>query len=327
MFHGKLTEEIALGLKELRGRIAKAQVPASKLDETLNLATWNIREFGKKQRTRAALHLIAEIIGQFDLVAITEVRDDLTDLVQVLSILGPYWKVVYSDYVIDPGGNRERVAYVYDKRAVVFTGLAAEASPPRVKDPKTGEYVSQLGWWRSPYIASFQAGNFDFVLITAHVRWGASEAQRIPELRLLAEWVDKRREERNETDKDIILLGDFNIPSVKDDLFAAITSKGLRLAEALVDLPGSNLTGDKRYDQILHYPQFTKSFTGSAGVLDFHSGGFASLFPGMKLSDHEYTFQLSDHMPLWVQLDTDIDGERLDNLLAERKKKASDPDA
>ncbi len=53
MFHGNVSLEIAQGLKELQKRIKAASIPASKLDETLNLATWNIREFGRKKRRYA----------------------------------------------------------------------------------------------------------------------------------------------------------------------------------------------------------------------------------------------------------------------------------
>ena len=35
------------------------------------------------------------------------------------------------------------MAYLFDKRAVVFTGLASEADPPRKKDKKTGEYMDR----------------------------------------------------------------------------------------------------------------------------------------------------------------------------------------
>jgi hypothetical protein len=82
VFHGRVSPEIAAGLKVLRQRIELARIPPSVLDETLNLATWNIREFGRlrrrRRRSRAAIHYIAEILSQFDLIAITEVRDDLT---------------------------------------------------------------------------------------------------------------------------------------------------------------------------------------------------------------------------------------------------------
>src|SRR6058998_2477771 len=133
MNHGDISPEIAKGLKVLQERIANAGIPSSKLDETLNIATWNIREFGKKARSEAAIHYIAEILGQFDLISVVELRDDLSDLARVLAILGPYWRVVYSDMIPDAGGNRERLGFVYDQRAVAFTGFAAEANPPRKK--------------------------------------------------------------------------------------------------------------------------------------------------------------------------------------------------
>ena len=60
MFHGDITSQTAIGLKELQNRIRAAGVPPSKLDETLNLASWNIREFGKKKRRPESLHFIAE---------------------------------------------------------------------------------------------------------------------------------------------------------------------------------------------------------------------------------------------------------------------------
>src|SRR5262249_58375437 len=105
MNHGTVSPEIAKGLKVLRSRITKAQIPSSKLDETLNIATWNIREFGKKKRSEAAIHYIAEILGQFDLVSIAELRDNLGDLGRVLAILGPYWRGVYFRCLRDAGGR------------------------------------------------------------------------------------------------------------------------------------------------------------------------------------------------------------------------------
>ncbi len=315
MFHGNLTLDIASGLKVLRDRIAAAQLPSSKLDETLNIATWNIREFGKVRRSEAAIHYIAEIIGQFDLVSLTELRDDLGDLGRVLKILGPYWRVIYSDMIPDPGGNRERLAFVYDHRAVTFTGLAASVNPPRKKSGS--EYVPEFTWWRMPYMASFSAGNFDFVVIVAHIRWGDKQADRLPEIRSLAEWVDLKRQQNTAEDKDILVMGDFNIPSRKGALFEAMTSKGLSIPKALQKLEfGSDLAKGKRYDQILHYPTYPDNFTNLGGVLDFYQGDSEPLFPG--LTKAKFTYQLSDHLPLWMQMNTDIDDVQLDQIIRAR---------
>ncbi len=316
MNHGQIDKELAQGILELQNRIAKAKIPSSKLDESINLATWNIREFGKVPRRKESLHYIAEILGQFDLIAVIELRDNLSDLEQTLEYLGDYWKVVYSDFIMDAGGNRERIAYLYDKRAVVFNGLASGANPPRKKNQATGEYVSEITWWRPPYVASFRAGSFDFVIISAHIRWGSDEKARIKELAMLADWVDQRKNEKNFTDKDILVVGDFNIPDLQGDLFKAVTAKGLQLPEQLCkpDL-GSNLEQNKRYDQILHLPIYPKSFTKAGGVLDFYQGDWSKLYPGVQQNNQYFTFQISDHLPLWIQINTDVEGEKLDQII------------
>jgi len=320
MFHGKLSPEIAAGLKVLRKRIEEAQVPSSRLDETLNIATWNIREFGRKRRSQAAIHYIAEVLRQFDVISLVELRDDLTDLGRVIDILGPYWRAVYSDALRDAGGNRERTAFLYDKRAAVFTGFAATVSAPRRK-ADNGEYVPIFNWWRQPYMASFCAGNFDFMLLAAHIQWGTS-AGRVKELRSLAEWIDLKRQEQTREDKDLIVLGDFNLDTVAQ--VKAITSRGLALPTAFKGKTfGTNLARDKSYDQILHYPVYPENFTNRAGVVDFFTGGTAAMFPGM--TKEAFTYQMSDHLPLWMQIHTDVDGFEIDQILRDARMRVRGP--
>lgn len=53
------------------------------------LATWNIKDFDSRRRRRPeGRFYIAEILSAFDLVAIQEVGDDLTDLREVMKVLG-----------------------------------------------------------------------------------------------------------------------------------------------------------------------------------------------------------------------------------------------
>jgi len=314
MNHGKVSKEIAAGLLALKKRIAAAKIPSSKIDETFSLATWNIREFGKARRSEAAIHYLAEILGQFDLIGIVELRDDLTDLGRVLKILGPYWRVVYSDMIPDAGGNRERLGFIYDKRVVTFNGLAAEANAPRAK--KGFEYLPEKSFWRSPYMASFRSGNFDFIVLTVHIRWGDSDAARRQEIEMLADWIEAKRLEKTSEDKDLIVMGDFNIPSREDALFKAITKHGLQVPRALLGAHGTNLEKDKRYDQILHHPIYPESFTKAGGELDFFGdeSRIKELFPG-GMTKEKFTYQLSDHLPLWMQINTDLDGQKLEQII------------
>lgn len=327
MHHGDVSAEVAAGLLALKKRIDAAKIPSSKLDETINVAVWNIREFGKKRRKAAALHYIAEILGQFDLIALVELRDNLEDFGRVCQILGPSWDLVYSDWMPDDGGNHERTGFLFDRRAVTFNGLAAEVDAPRGKAGT--EYLATQSFWRAPYMCSFRSGNFDFIAIATHARWGKSIAGREAELGMLADWIDERQKDKSVEDHDLIVMGDFNTPKLDDKLFKALTRRGLQVPDSLMKLKsgdvtvgGSNLNKNARYDQILHLPTAKKRFTNFGGTLDFHvsDAGIKELFPGAGMTRNQFTFQLSDHFPVWVQIKTDIDGERLTQIVQNARK-------
>jgi endonuclease/exonuclease/phosphatase family metal-dependent hydrolase len=139
-------------------------------------------------------------------------------------------------------------------------------------------------------------------------------------LQMLADWIKQRFDSKAVEDHDLIVMGDFNIPKLGDKLFKALTSRGLQIPNALVNLkagdqtiPGTNLGKDARFDQILHLPTVQERFSDNGGTLDFFISDdhIKELFPGENLTRQEFSFQLSDHFPLWVQIDTDIDGQRL----------------
>lgn len=131
---------------------------------------------------------------------------------------------------------------------------------------------------------------------------------------MLADWVSRRVHARH-ADHDVILVGDFNIPSLESPLYAALAAlaaRGLRMPQALAGEHGSNLDENKRYDQILHLPRLAHPFTGQAGVLDFYAGNYQALYPRRKMTKLEFTYELSDHLPLWAQVRTDVASERID---------------
>jgi hypothetical protein len=328
--HGDVSPQLAQGLLELKQRIEAAKIPPSKLDETINIAIWNIREFGKVRRTEAAIHYIAEILGQFDLIGLVELRNNLADLGRVLPILGPSWDVVYSDWMDDSGGNKERVAFLFDTRAVTFNGLAAEIDAPRASDAT--EYLTKQSFWRAPYMCSFRAGNFDFIVIATHTRWGDSIKGRAAELQMLADWIDSRFKDKFVEDHDLIVMGDFNVPKIGDSLFKALTSSGLQAPDSLIELKvgdkvvgGSNLNKDARYDQILHLPSVKKRFGNAGGTLDFFDSAskIKALFPDKDYTVQQFSFQISDHFPVWVQIKTDIDGERFTQIIQDNRARAA----
>lgn len=321
MDHSRLNLDELKGLKLLRSRIEAANIPSSKLDETINIATWNIRHWGQKKRKKCSLHFIAEILNQFDLISVVELRRNVSELKYVLDLLGKYWDVVFSDYIPDAGGNKERIAYIFDTRAVQFTGMAAETDGPRKKNRTTGVYEPKFSWWRKPYMASFKAGSFDFVALSVHIQWG-TKAGRKKALEELAKWVKSYMKDEYRVDRDIILMGDFNIDSFNSELYKAISKYGLRAPDAIIQSEfGSNLAKEKRYDQILHHPVQTGSvFTDHGGVVDYYKGNHKSLLPYKDLTKDKFTYELSDHLPLWVQLNIDTADEEVDQLIAQRNR-------
>jgi len=320
MNHSSLNIDELKALKLLRKRIKSAQIPSSKLDKTVNIATWNIRHWGQKKRKKCSLHYIAEILQQFDLISVVELRRDVSELKYVLELLGEYWSAIYSDYIPDAGGNKERIAYVFDTRSVQFTGMSAETDGPRKKNKITGIYEPTFSWWRKPYMGSFKAGSFDFVVLSVHLQWG-TRGGRKKELEELAIWVKEYLKDEYRVDRDIILMGDFNIDSYESELYEAVSQYGLKAPDAIIKSKfGSNLATNKRYDQILHHPQQTGSvFTDKGGVLDFYKNNYKSLKPYKNLTKTKFTYELSDHLPLWIQLNIDTADEKLDALISGKR--------
>ncbi len=315
MHHGQIDTETAEALQLLSATIDKGNVPASKLDETLIIASWNIREFGKKRRPKKALHLVAEILGQFDLIAVVELRENLADLAEVRGYLGPYWDIVYSDSVDDAGGNWERLGFIYDTRAVQFNGFAGNVHPTRKKNGN--EYLYDKSFWRPPYMASFCSGNFDFIAVSAHVRWGVGGADRKAELARFAEWIEKKTARKDVADKDVIVFGDFNTEG--QDMVDELLKFGLKIPEPLIGAR-TNVKETQHYDHILYLHKNTdyRSFTNTGVVLQAWNKIGKKLFPGE--TDDAITYLLSDHYPIWMMLKTDNDEEMRDQLIQRRKK-------
>ncbi len=74
----------------------------------------------------------------------------------------------------------------------------------------------------------------------------------------LADWIEERRKLRHVKGKDMIVLGDFNIPSENSSLFDAITKNNLHTHSAILGKKGTNLKRDKRYDQIFYHKKYAK---------------------------------------------------------------------
>jgi endonuclease/exonuclease/phosphatase family metal-dependent hydrolase len=287
--------------QELRARLRRACIPAAG-EGNLRIATWNLREFGKTPRLDASIRILAATIASFDLVSIVELRDDLTDLHRLLKALGKYgpWRVVHSDYLRDAGGNRERVGFLYRADRVEFTGLASNAEATRTREGD--EYEAPIPWWRAPFLASFSAGKFPFLLVAAHLRWGKTQAARETELRALGSWLQTRRKERFFGGENVLVVGDFNVANDGSKAWPALRENGLCQAPGLEGDPGTDLARGKRYDRILVTEDDQNRLTGRAGAVDLYAGSYEPLLPKTGMTEKRLTWEISDHLPLWVEI-------------------------
>lgn len=294
-------------LQALRGQLEK-EVPTRTGEDTLLLATWNIREFDSEKygpRCPESLYLIAEILDHFDLIAVQEVRADLGALREVLSLLGRWWDVLYTDVNYGRSGNDERMAFLFDTRKVRFSGLAGEVVLPGDK-----KGVVQLA--RTPFICGFKCSWIVFDICTVHTYYGTAapnEPRRLEEIRSLAKTLASRVDAGDTP--NVILLGDFNIFNRRDKTFEALLEAGFRVPTQLTSLKkGSNVRQDKEYDQIAFLERKRRFVVKRAGIFNFYKSVFrdddeATWRPAMgeakKYTDWR-TYQMSDHLPMWVEL-------------------------
>jgi len=313
-----LKARVSEGLLRLRADL-KQHVPDRALRSTILLATWNIREFGGNKgggRTPESLHYIAEILSAFDLIAVQEVRD-LDDLKAVVRLLGPRWDYMVTDVTEGRAGNRERMAYVFDTRTVRFRNLVGE-----IVIPKAHLLADQRQFARTPFLAAFQAGWSKFNLVTVHMYFGdergAKFDRRVEEIAYISEFLAKRSQKEGET---YVALGDFNVVNPDDRTMTALESGGFRM---LTDVP-SNLGGDKWYDQIAVRAQRNEfKPTGRSGAYDFRAAVFrgvdepvyADRLGRMRFKTWS-TYQMSDHLPLWAELEVDFSDAYLEARLRE----------
>ena len=254
-------------------------VPDKNATRTLLLATWNLKEFegGRNdKRIDESYWYIAEIVSHFDLIAIQEVGGHLGALKILRRRLGGTWQYVVSDVTEGSAGNQERMAFLFDRRKIRFSGVAGEIVIPPIEDKKGKTIAPADQLARTPTIVGFEAGWFRFMLSTVHIIWGKNVAEhpaRVAEIKALGKFLKNRSEDESAWSRNLILLGDFNIFAADPSNVAynAITQSGFVIPSALQNIPPTNV-GQKRrfYDQIaLKVRENNLAPTGRGGVFDY----------------------------------------------------------
>ena len=124
----------------------------------------------------------------------------------MLKVLGEHYSFILTDVAGGAEGNDERLAFLFDSRKVKLSGLACELVVPneQVEDIHAGAFQRQFV--RTPYAVGFKVGNKTFVLVTLHILYGSSAADRIPELKAIAEWLRDWSKDMNAFDQSLLTL-------------------------------------------------------------------------------------------------------------------------
>jgi len=319
-------------------RSLRTHVPRRTSRDSLLLATWNLRDFdnnkfGHGPRLPESFYYIAEVISAFDLVAIQEVNRNLAPLQKLLRVLGPNWSYMATDIAEGRSGNNERMTFVFDKRKVRFNHISGE-----IVLPQSQLVGDERQFARTPFIVDFQSGWLKFSLCTVHMYYGSASGEgferRVAEIERISKFLAKRAKKEG---SNIILLGDMNIVSPEDKTMKALLKSGFRVPEGL--MLKTNMLKNKYYDQIAFLHKRDKLELGdsetNAGVFDVFNTVFRprdaeTYFPlGKKnnkwpetpeerkkyFSRKWRTWQMSDHLPLWVELKIDFTEKYLNRIL------------
>ncbi len=308
----EFTYNVDAEINHLRSHKQTRAIPSPN-PHTILVGTWNLANLGAQQRRDQDRSLIAEILGWFDICAIQECRENFGDLEDIQRKLPPATRMLMSD----AAGNNERLAFLYDStRFRLLEEIGEIAYPPsqykRIKLP--GIKVAFNGFDRTPYLAAFECGNSSITFVNVHLFFGKAEAKsinrRVLETYAVAKWADSRRKSVFSFTREMIALGDFNMPKSEpgDPVFDALTKLGLTLPDHSTKIY-SNIADDANFDQIAFMPGETEAlYTGRKGVFDYDNAIFPELWQNgaNKTNFKSYLrYYISDHRPMWIQLKVD----------------------
>ena len=269
---------------ETPGRVADATpvpgtIPAADPARPhLRVASFNIQHFGPSKAEKPhVMRRLAQIVRQFDVVAIQEIRskdrDVCGELVARANADGRRF-----EYLLGPRIGRtvskEQYAYIFD---------TARVRPvPGYLYTLRDEYED---FHREPFVARFQSTvrnkPFSFTLVNIHT----DPDETAWELNRLDDVIRAIQADGSGED-DVILLGDLNA----DDKSMGELGQMRHVRPALTGV-ATTTRGTAMYDNILYDRTRTTEYTGLSGVYDF---------PAEFGLTQQEALEISDHLPVWA---------------------------
>ncbi len=249
--------------------------------ESIKIASFNIQVFGtSKLANPKAMQVLTNIIRQFDIVAIQEVRSTDDSVVPTFVNMINAGVGQYS-YVIGPRlgrtNSKEQYAIIFDSSRIEL-GMNSVYTTP---DPQDLLH-------REPLAARFRVRGvpperaFTFTLVDIHTDPDETKT----ELNALAHTFVGVQQNGSGED-DVILLGDLNV----DEYHLGNLGQLPNIAHAITQVT-TNTRRNKMYDNIVFNQMATSEYYGRFGVVD--------LMNSFGLSEAE-ALEVSDHCPVWAE--------------------------
>lgn len=294
----------------------------------ITIGSFSISELGSS-RPNKDHRAIADMIDEFDLIAIQDVQDKggAEHIKAIVDSINVAAKNPFS-YLIIPSAGRgfpgyEGYAFMYH-----FPVLLDQSY-----NPAYGLKDTTVPYGRKPGYAFFKVGNFDFMVAVVHLHWSDLDTRKIETADLLA-WMKEYADKPSNEEKDLIIVGNTNrfgnysntvIASRQTDFHQLLDDPDLgkkyRLIfceylpamdskEAATKAGSTTVSNENKmvYDQIMisagAFQEFgdAKAELGkNIGIIDFDNYG---IFPG---KDTEAIKDLvSDHRPIYAKFRYDL---------------------
>jgi endonuclease/exonuclease/phosphatase family metal-dependent hydrolase len=255
----------------------------------IRVASFNIQVFGESKMAKPRVRgLLAEIVRQFDIVAIQEIRSRADILPQFVDEVNAGKR--HYDYVIGPRlgrtSSKEQYAFVFDTASIEIDRTALYT----VSDPDDLMHREPLvGWFRVRGPPPEEA--FTFSLVNIHTDPDETDQ----ELDALADVFRVVRDDGRGED-DVIVLGDLNVDEAHLGRLGQISNIHWAISRV-----ATNTRGTKQYDNIVFSSLATSEYTGRWGVFD--------MIRQFNLTMDE-ALEISDHQPVWAEFSLQEGGVR-----------------
>ncbi len=246
----------------------------------VKISSWNLQNFGKT-KSESEINFVADVLNEFDVVALQEIvagfggTQAVAKLADALNRKGAKWDYAVSDPTESTPYATERYAYLWKTAKVKREG----------RGWLDRNYVAEID--REPYMMDFNFKGQSFTLVSFH----AIPKKKQPETEIkYFKFLPGKY-----PDKNLVFLGDFNIPQ-SHTVFNPLKKAGY--LSVLVDQKTTmkmECVGEEclasEYDNIFYN-------SGKLKSLNFGVKLIYKSFPNMKA-----VRRISDHIPVWAEFE------------------------